>query len=142
MRIQEERNGEMIKEQPAFAHTFRHVYQFILQATDGDTAAASAMFQRYLAGELSEELLALSRRWVRKDQRSGKTRRRASWAGRRRLQAAGLAPPLRPHPRLAQDEEPRQHQRWKREAEEGQRAGGEEVAPRGRVAEATAWAEE
>jgi hypothetical protein len=45
MRIQDERNGETIKEQPAFAHTFRHVYQFILQATDGDTGAASAMFQ-------------------------------------------------------------------------------------------------
>jgi hypothetical protein len=69
------RNGETIKP-PAFAHTFRHVYQFILQATDGDTAAASAMFQQYLAGELSEELLALSRRWVQKDQRSGRTQRR------------------------------------------------------------------
>jgi hypothetical protein len=76
MRIQDERNGESIKEQPAFAHTFRHVYQFILQATDGDTAAASGMFQQYLAGELSEELLALSRRWVQKDQRSGRTHRR------------------------------------------------------------------
>jgi hypothetical protein len=76
MRIQDEINGEPIKEQPAFAHTFRHVYQFILQATDGDTAAASGMFQQYLAGELSEELLALSRRWVQKDQRSGRTQRR------------------------------------------------------------------
>jgi hypothetical protein len=34
------------------------------------------MFQQYLAGELSEELLALSRRWVQKDQRSGRTHRR------------------------------------------------------------------
>ena len=28
MRIQDERNGEMIKEQPAFAHTFRHASLF------------------------------------------------------------------------------------------------------------------
>jgi hypothetical protein len=35
----------------------------------GDTAVASALFQQYLARELPEELLALSRRCVQEDQK-------------------------------------------------------------------------
>jgi hypothetical protein len=35
----------------------------------GDTAVASALFQQYVAGELPEKLLALSRRCVQEDQK-------------------------------------------------------------------------
>jgi hypothetical protein len=63
-----DRDGDQrLAEQPGFAFTFRHVYRFILQAMKGDTAAANVMFERYLAGELSEELLAISRRCVSAD---------------------------------------------------------------------------
>jgi hypothetical protein len=47
---------------------FRQVYDFILQALKGDKAAADAIFEDYLAGKLSEELLSISRRWVSADQ--------------------------------------------------------------------------
>src|SRR5262249_41924687 len=36
-------------------------------APSGDTAIAKAMFERYLAGELSEELLTISRQCVEED---------------------------------------------------------------------------
>jgi hypothetical protein len=49
-------------------HTFSHVYDFILQAVKGDKATADAIFEGYLAGKLSEELLSISRRWVSVDQ--------------------------------------------------------------------------
>jgi hypothetical protein len=68
MWMQDQRSGEATEEEPSVAYAFRHVYQFILRAMQGDTDAASAMFQRYLAGELPEELLALSRRCVQEDQ--------------------------------------------------------------------------
>ena len=64
---QEKSTSEPGDEQPSVPHTFRHVYDFILRAVQGDTVAASALFQRYLGGELPEELLALSRRWVQTD---------------------------------------------------------------------------
>ena len=51
---------------------FRHEYR-ILQAMQEDTAAASALFQRYLAGELPEELLSLSARCVQEDQKGRRT---------------------------------------------------------------------
>jgi hypothetical protein len=41
----------------------------ILRAMQGDTAVASALFQQYVAGELPEKLLALSRRCVQEDQK-------------------------------------------------------------------------
>jgi hypothetical protein len=47
--------------QPA---AFRQVYNFILKAMKGDKATADAIFEDYLAGKLSEELLSISRRWV------------------------------------------------------------------------------
>src|SRR5438067_7480463 len=47
---------------------FGQVYGFILQAVKGDKAAADAIFEDYLAGKLSEELLSISRRWVSADQ--------------------------------------------------------------------------
>jgi hypothetical protein len=66
MWTQDERSGNP-KEQPSISYTFRHVHRFILHAVQGDTAAANALFQRYLAGELPDELLALSRRCVQGD---------------------------------------------------------------------------
>jgi hypothetical protein len=63
--------GESLAEsRPTLRHAFRHVYGFILHAVRGDTAAADAIFERYLAGKLSEELLAISRRCVTSDQAS------------------------------------------------------------------------
>jgi hypothetical protein len=47
---------------------FRLVYGFILQAVKDDKATADAIFEDYLAGKLSEELLSISRRCVSADQ--------------------------------------------------------------------------
>src|SRR5689334_1553337 len=47
---------------------FRLVYGFILQAVKGDKATANLIFEDYLAGKLSEELLSISRRRVGADQ--------------------------------------------------------------------------
>jgi hypothetical protein len=44
------------------------VYRFILQAVKGDKATAHAIFEDYLAGKLSDELLSISRRCVSADQ--------------------------------------------------------------------------
>jgi hypothetical protein len=66
--MQDQTKGKATEEKPSVADAFRHVYRFILRAMQGDTDAASALFQRYLAGELPEELLAISRRCVREDQ--------------------------------------------------------------------------
>jgi hypothetical protein len=54
--------------QPALRHAFKHVYGFILQAVEGDRTTADAIFEDYLAGKLSEELLSISRRCVSADQ--------------------------------------------------------------------------
>lgn len=69
MSMKDERSGEPTEEQASISRTFRHVYRFILRAMQGDTIIASALFQRYLAGELPEDLLALSRRCVQEDQK-------------------------------------------------------------------------
>jgi hypothetical protein len=68
--MQDEKFGEPTEGQLLVSYTFRHVYRFILQAMQGDTAAASALFKRYLAGE---ELLSLSRRCVQKDKKGRRT---------------------------------------------------------------------
>jgi hypothetical protein len=47
---------------------FRLVYGFILQAVKGDKATADVIFEDYLAGKLSEELLSISLRCVSADQ--------------------------------------------------------------------------
>jgi hypothetical protein len=47
---------------------FRQVYNFILKAVNGNKATADAVFEDYLAGKLSEELLSISRRRVSADQ--------------------------------------------------------------------------
>jgi hypothetical protein len=62
------------------------VYGFILQAVRGDKAAADAIFENYLAGKLSEELLSISRRCVSSDQAGSK---RGDWAEQRQLTAGG-----------------------------------------------------
>jgi hypothetical protein len=53
---------------------FRLVYGFILQAVKGDKATANLIFEDYLAGKLSEELLSISRRCVSADQAGSSTR--------------------------------------------------------------------
>src|SRR5262245_31198026 len=53
---------------------FRLVYGFILQAVKGDKATADAIFEDYLAGKLSEELLSISRRCVSADQAGSSNR--------------------------------------------------------------------
>jgi hypothetical protein len=47
---------------------FRLVYGFILQAVKGDKPTANLIFEDYLAGKLSEELLSISRRCVSAEQ--------------------------------------------------------------------------
>jgi hypothetical protein len=79
MWMQDERNGEPAKEQLSISYTFRHVYRFILRAVQGDVTVASGLFQRYLAGELPEELLALSRRYVENDQKAANSVRSISF---------------------------------------------------------------
>ena len=59
---------------PTLRHAFRHVYGFILQAVGGDRATADAIFEDYLAGKLSEELLSISRRCVSADQAGSSNR--------------------------------------------------------------------
>ena len=60
---------ERINEQrPRFADAFREIHRFILKAMDGNAAAANALFQKYLNGELSDELLRISRSWVQEEQ--------------------------------------------------------------------------
>ena len=61
---------------------FRLVYGFILQAVKGDKATADAIFEDYLAGKLSEELLSISRRCVRADQGGSSNRNiEEGWRG-------------------------------------------------------------
>src|SRR4030095_5334008 len=63
--------GDALAEtQPNSPRCLQAVYGFILQAVKGDRAAADAIFEDYLAGKLSEELLSISRRCVSADQAS------------------------------------------------------------------------
>lgn len=70
-------HNEQITEYTAFGD----IYRFILRAVKGDAAAAKAMFGQYLAGELSEELLTISRQCVEED-RAGKIRAGCEGGGR------------------------------------------------------------
>ena len=88
----ENKNGEcpaegesLAESRPTLRHGFRHVYGFILHAVRGDTA----IFENYLAGKLSEELLAISRRCVTSDQASSCKREieERDWAEQRQLTA-------------------------------------------------------
>ena len=65
---------------------FRNVYRFILGAVRGDAAVAKAMFERYVAGELSEELLTVSRQCVRADRKGARVEQ--DWANKESKAAA------------------------------------------------------
>jgi hypothetical protein len=78
----------LAENQPAVGHAFRHVYGFIVQAVKDDKAAADAIFEDYLAGKLSEELLSISRLCVSADQ-AGSSKREIGWAAQRQLRACG-----------------------------------------------------
>jgi hypothetical protein len=54
--------------QPSFRGAFGDVYRFILQAVKGDRAVADMIFEDYLDGKLSEELLSISRACVSAEQ--------------------------------------------------------------------------
>ena len=49
---------------------FADVYRFILQAVNGDRATADRLFEDFLNGKLSEQLLSFSRDCVSADQAS------------------------------------------------------------------------
>ena len=53
---------------------FADVYRFILQAVNGDRATAETLFEDYLDGKLSEQLLAISRDCVGADQARSSSR--------------------------------------------------------------------
>ena len=53
---------------PPFVDAFREIHRFILKAMDGNASAANGLFQKYLDGELPEELLRISRSWVQEEQ--------------------------------------------------------------------------
>jgi len=75
---------------PTLRHAFRHVYGFILQAVRGNRATADAIFEDYLAGKLSEELLSISRRCVSADQAGSSNREvEEGLGGVRQLRAGG-----------------------------------------------------
>ena len=56
--------------QPTLRDTFSDVYRFILQAVKGDRTTADTIFEDYLDGKLSKELLAISRGCVREEKLS------------------------------------------------------------------------
>jgi hypothetical protein len=65
------KHGETLEELPAYASAFKEVYRFILEALEGDEVAATALFQKYLAGELPEELLCIARCREKTEQTNG-----------------------------------------------------------------------
>jgi hypothetical protein len=89
MRVPNKNEGQCLAEseslaktQPSLRHAFKHVYGFILQAVKGDKAAADVIFEDYLAGKLSEELLSISRRCVIADQAGSSNREiEEGWGG-------------------------------------------------------------
>lgn len=97
---------------PPFADAFREIQRFIMKAMGGNAAAANALFQKYLNGELSDELLRISRSWVQEDQACAPIRSEGDSIGvpqasehlapvrpveRRRLRRAGEWRRGRPH---------------------------------------------
>jgi hypothetical protein len=79
------------KPQATLRDTFRHVYRFILEAVKGDKATANAIFEDYLAGNLSEAMLLISRRSASADQASSHQgpRSRRGRATQRKLREGG-----------------------------------------------------
>ena len=68
MWMAEPMEGEVVGELPAYAPAFKEVRRFVLEALDGDILAATELFQKYLAGDMPQELLSISRRWVEAEQ--------------------------------------------------------------------------
>ena len=68
------KNGGECPAESAPLHAFRHVYGFILQAVKGNRLTADAIFEDYLAGTLSHELLSISQQSVSADQASSSKR--------------------------------------------------------------------
>jgi hypothetical protein len=96
MRMPNKNGGECLAEcaplaepQPTLRHAFRQVYRFILQAVKGDKATAHAIFEDYLAGKLSDELLSISRRCVSADQAGSSNREIEEGLGRTETSKSG-----------------------------------------------------
>ena len=88
---------EHLNEQwPAVADAFREIHRFILTAMDGNAAAANALFQKYLNGELPDELLRISRRWVQEEQACAPSRSEGDSIGVADPQASEHLAPVRP----------------------------------------------
>jgi hypothetical protein len=89
---------EPIDEQwPPFADAFREIHRFILKAKDGNAAAANALFQKYLNGELTDELLRISRCWVQEEQACAPNRSsEGATIGVADPQVSGHVTPVRP----------------------------------------------
>ena len=68
MWMAEPMEGEVVVELPTYAPAYKEVYRFILEAMDGNVFAATDLFQKYLAGEMPERLLSISRLWVKAEQ--------------------------------------------------------------------------
>jgi hypothetical protein len=67
--------GEPLAEtQPSLRGVFADVFRFILQAVNGDRATADTLFEGYLDGKLSEQLLSISRGCVSADQAGSSNR--------------------------------------------------------------------
>jgi hypothetical protein len=94
----EMRNGceRTNEEWPPLADAFREIHRFILKAVDGNAAAASALFQRYLNGELPDELLRISRSWVQEEQACAPSRSQGESIGVADPQAGEHLTPVRP----------------------------------------------
>jgi hypothetical protein len=63
-----------IDTRPGLRGVFAEVYRFILQAVNDDRATADRLFEDYLDGKLSEQLLSISRGCVRADQAGSSNR--------------------------------------------------------------------
>ena len=81
MPIKDERNGETINEPPAFAHTFRHMYQLFFKRRIVTRPLRVRCFSN-ISQESCQRFARSIRRWVQKDQRSGRTQPRVRRAGR------------------------------------------------------------
>jgi hypothetical protein len=88
---------ERINEQwPPLADAFREIHRFILKAVDCNAATANALFQRYLNGELPDELLRISRTWVQEEQACAPSRSEGESIAVADPQASEHLTPVRP----------------------------------------------
>ena len=78
---------------PPFADAFREIHRFILKAMNGNAAAANALFQKYLKGEMPDELLELRGTGCRKSKRALRTVRKETVLGSLILKRANTSRP-------------------------------------------------